>query len=71
MSTVKVLFIHSCGADVAGETKTIDARRAQRLQRTGYVELLEDPAEAAITQGSEQAARPRPQARGIKPERRG
>lgn len=41
MSDVKVKFLHDCGADRVGEVKTIDATRAKRLGRTGYIEVLE------------------------------
>jgi hypothetical protein len=52
----------------AGDVKAIDAKRAQRLARTGYVRILDAP-EAAVTPARRRAARP--QSRGIRPERRG
>lgn len=68
--TVKVLFLENCANDLAGEQKAIDAKRAQRLARTGYVRILDTP-EAAVTQAEETAARPRPTGRGGRQERRG
>lgn len=71
MTTVNVLFLHSCGEDVAGDRKAVDVKRAQRLERQGYVRVLDGIPEAAVIQADETAARPRPQARGTRPERRG
>jgi hypothetical protein len=70
MTTTNVRFLANCGDDQAGQEKAIDVKRAQRLARTGYVRLLDDIPEAAVTPASD-ASRARPQSRGIKPERRG
>lgn len=70
MTTVNVRFLANCGDDVAGEEKPIDLKRAQRLARTGYVRVLDDIPEAAVTPASD-AGRARPQSRGNRPERRG
>lgn len=71
MTTANVLFLADCADDRAGERKAIDVKRAQRLARTGYVRVLDEIPEAAVTRPDEHAARPRPQGRGSKPERRG
>lgn len=70
MTTVNVKFLASCGDDRAGQEKPIDIKRAQRLARTGYVRILDDVPEAAVTPASD-AGRARPQSRGTRPERRG
>lgn len=71
MTTVNVLFLGNCGDDRAGERKPIDAKRAKRLATTGYVEILAEDREAAVTTPAENAARERSPGRGPKPERRG
>lgn len=70
MTMVNVLFLHSCGDDPKGARKAIDAKRAERLGRTGYVKVL-GQVEAAVETSEEDAARPRAQGRGVRPERRG
>ncbi len=67
MTTVEVTFVHSCGEDLAGETKWIPKRRALHLERTGYVRILE----TAVLSDPENAELKRPAVRGPKTERRG
>lgn len=62
-----VTFLQDCAEDRAGETKAITPDRAKRLVRTGYARLVEH----AVDVPEEDAARPRAQGRGPKPERRG
>jgi hypothetical protein len=62
-----VAFLQDCADDRAGEVKAIDAKRAQRLACTGYARVIE----TAVAEAEETAARPRPQARGPRAERRG
>lgn len=71
MSTVKVRFRQACGNDRAGEVKPIDATRAKRLLRTGYVELVAGEREQATASADEQAARPPTPAPRPRGERRG
>lgn len=62
-----VEFVKDCADDRAGEVKPIDAKRAARLVRTGYVRVIE----TALDEAPENAARPRAHGRGPRPERRG
>lgn len=68
MSFVMVRFLHDCGTDRLGEVKPIDPTRAMRLGRTGYIEIVDTPSPSSTP---EAATLPRPQSRGIRPERRG
>lgn len=68
MSFVVVKFLHDCADDRAGDVKPIDPTRAKRLERTGYIQIVE---QATVT-ADEQAARPKPPApRPARAERRG
>lgn len=60
-----VRFLKACGNDRAGEIKPIDATRAKRLLRTGYI------AEQATVSADENAARPKMSAPRPRAERRG
>jgi hypothetical protein len=71
MTTTMVTFLQGCGNDLAGETKPIPVRRAQRLAQVGYVRIVESEPETATTVAQESADQKRPVARGPKPERRG
>jgi hypothetical protein len=62
-----VEFLADCANDRVGEVKAIDAKRAQRLIRTGYARLVETADEEA----PENATRLRPAVRGPRAERRG
>jgi hypothetical protein len=66
MTTTMVTFLQSCGNDLAGETKAIPARRAQRLAQVGYIRIVE----TAMSEAPESAEQERPRARGPKTERR-
>jgi hypothetical protein len=67
MTTMMVTFLQGCGNDLAGETKPIPVRRAQRLAQAGYVRVVED----ATVVAPESAEQVRPAGRAPKTERRG
>jgi hypothetical protein len=67
VKTTTVEFLANCADDRAGEIKSIEAKRAQRLVRTGYARLVE----RAVIEPAEDATRPRPRERGPRGERRG
>jgi hypothetical protein len=60
---VKVKFLQGAGDDKAGDVKTIDATRAERLARTGYVRILEG-GETATVEATDDARRPKGERRG-------
>jgi hypothetical protein len=64
MKKIQVEFLQHAGNDLAGEIKAIDARRAQRLARTGYVRIVEAPEQATAKPAVETAARRAPEHRG-------
>lgn len=71
MTTVNVLFLANCGDDAKGEHKAIPLKRAQKLERTGYVQIVDGDQETRVKEAPESAMRARPEPRGPKPERRG
>lgn len=64
----RVRVIQACGAGALGEALTLPGRQARKLVMTGYAEILSAD---VVADAPETAAKPRPQMRGAKPERRG
>jgi hypothetical protein len=62
-----VEFLQNCADYRAGETHALDAKRAQRLIRTGYARLVE----RAVVDPEENALQARPRERAPRTERRG